>query len=59
MVMRRGGKSGSLANIRRRVACSPDHDICFPPSTGNDEQHQALNDMGAFGGPGACGRVTP
>jgi len=32
-------------------------DVCFPPSTGNDEQHQALNDMGAFGGPGACGWV--
>ena len=34
------------------------NDACFPPSTGNDEQHQALNDMGAFGGPGACGWVT-
>jgi len=31
------------------------NDTCFPPSTGNDAQHQALNDMGAFGGPGACG----
>jgi hypothetical protein len=35
-----------------------DNDTCFPPSTGNDDPHKALNDMGAFGGPGPCGWVT-
>ncbi|MFI5364605.1 MAG: right-handed parallel beta-helix repeat-containing protein [Candidatus Binatia bacterium] len=35
------------------------NDACFPPSLGTSDATKTLNDMGAFGGPGACGWPMP